>query len=300
MFGRVPAELSGALFKSESLGDVPDKAAARKNLGVPSIEEVMYAGVPVGTIIHFYGTIAPAGFLVCMGQTITSAAFPNLVDFLNPGGASAVLPDLRGEFLRGLDVGRNLDPGRALASKQNMGPLGTNATVSNAALLICIKAYDAVRNMNAQLDIAALVADQASTLKITDFTGTNQSLAPRTGYQKMAGGILMQWGYVQAIQGQNLDLVSSGSQNDNVLALSVNFPVAFQNACTSVHIGLIDQQEGEVNVFNTTKYGKINQNSNLISPSALTKTSFNAAVYQTRWNTVPLSNFNFSYIAMGY
>lgn len=54
--------------------------------------------IPVGTIVAFWGTTAPAGWRICNGQ---------------PG-----TPDLRGVFLRGLDNERNFDPGRGLATYQ--------------------------------------------------------------------------------------------------------------------------------------------------------------------------------------
>ena len=54
--------------------------------------------IPVGTIVAFWGTTAPAGWRICNGQHDT--------------------PSLRGVFLRGLDNGRNLDPGRGRGTYQ--------------------------------------------------------------------------------------------------------------------------------------------------------------------------------------
>jgi hypothetical protein len=48
----------------------------------------------------------------------------------------------------------------------------------------------------------------------TNFTGTNQSLTG-TGYQKLPGGLIIQWGFVP---------VTSG-------LLTVNFPIAFPSSC---------------------------------------------------------------------
>lgn len=118
IFGQTPADVSGALFQHNNLADVPDKELARENLNVPSKEEVLYAGNPLGSILPFLGNVAPAGYLPCYGQTITSTSFPALVEFLNPGGSTAVIPDMRGEFLRGWDDGRGVDLGRALRSAQ--------------------------------------------------------------------------------------------------------------------------------------------------------------------------------------
>lgn len=119
IFGQNPADITGALFKAKNLADLPDKAAARTNLDVPSKAEVQYNSVPVGTILPYWGSTAPAGYLPCSGQTITSGTFPSLVQFLNPGQSSATVPDLRGEFLRGLDNGRGIDTGRTLGTAQS-------------------------------------------------------------------------------------------------------------------------------------------------------------------------------------
>lgn len=118
IFGQNPADIVNALRKSENLNDVADKALARQNLDVPSKDEVLYSGVPIGMILPYWGNVAPAGYLPCFGQSINSTSFPDLVEFLNPGNATATLPDLRGEFIRGWDSGRGVDLGRAIKTAQ--------------------------------------------------------------------------------------------------------------------------------------------------------------------------------------
>lgn len=117
-FGQPPLAAHLPLKAGQNLADLPNKATSRTNLDVFSKDETLLHGVPVGTIISFYGTVAPAGYLPCHGQVVVSSTYPELVQFLNPGQPSAVLPDLRGEFLRGLDQGRGIDPGRTLGSAQ--------------------------------------------------------------------------------------------------------------------------------------------------------------------------------------
>lgn len=117
IFGQNPADITGAVFKSKNFSDIPDKAAARNNLDVPSKADVLYNSVPIGMILPYWGSVAPEGYLPCSGQTVTSGTFPELVTFLG-GGASQVVPDLRGEFLRGWDNGRGVDSGRAVRSSQ--------------------------------------------------------------------------------------------------------------------------------------------------------------------------------------
>lgn len=116
-FGQPPLAAYLPLRAGQNLSDVPDKTAALANLGTLSTSDIMLNSVPIGTIIPFWGNTAPVGYLPCNGQTVNSGTFPSLVTFLG-GTTSAVVPDLRGEFLRGWDNGRGLDVGRAIFTAQ--------------------------------------------------------------------------------------------------------------------------------------------------------------------------------------
>ena len=56
----------------------------------------------------------PTGYLAMMGQAISQATYPILYSLYG-----ATLPDLRGQFLRGLDYGKGIDAGRTVLSLQN-------------------------------------------------------------------------------------------------------------------------------------------------------------------------------------
>ncbi|EOG9640571.1 tail fiber protein [Proteus mirabilis] len=56
----------------------------------------------------------PPGYLVCNGQSFNTVTYPKLTQAY-PSGQ---LPDLRGEFIRGLDSGRGIDAGRSVLSAQ--------------------------------------------------------------------------------------------------------------------------------------------------------------------------------------
>ncbi len=75
-------------------------------------------GAPTGAVVAFVVASAPAGWLECDGSSHANADYPALGALLNPAGPSFTLPDLRGQFLRGWDHGRGLDPGRSLLSAQ--------------------------------------------------------------------------------------------------------------------------------------------------------------------------------------
>jgi len=63
--------------------------------------------------IAFPKSTPPSGYLALMGQSISQATYPILYSLYG-----ATLPDLRGQFLRGLDYGRGIDAGRVVLSEQ--------------------------------------------------------------------------------------------------------------------------------------------------------------------------------------
>lgn len=58
---------------------------------------VSSSGIPVGTIVAYYGATAPSGWLLCDGSS--TSGHPQLVTLVG-----ATTPDLRGYFIRGLDT----------------------------------------------------------------------------------------------------------------------------------------------------------------------------------------------------
>jgi microcystin-dependent protein len=89
----------------------------------------------------------PAGYLEVAGQTVSRGDYPNLFSVLGvkygigDGVTTFGLPDLRGEFLRGWDNGRNVDINRTLGSDQSdeleshTHPIRLNATDGNAGAM---------------------------------------------------------------------------------------------------------------------------------------------------------------------
>jgi microcystin-dependent protein len=79
--------------------------------------------IPAGTVVAFAGSSAPAGWLMCDGTSVASATYVDLYAAIGTtyGGNATnfALPDLRGEFIRGLDNSRGVDSGRALGSFQD-------------------------------------------------------------------------------------------------------------------------------------------------------------------------------------
>lgn len=77
-----------------------------------------------GAIVHFPFSEPPAGFLRANGTAVSRSSYPALFARIGTtygagdGSTTFNLPDWRGVFVRGLDEGRSLDPGRALNSFQ--------------------------------------------------------------------------------------------------------------------------------------------------------------------------------------
>lgn len=73
-------------------------------LGIGDIKVPL--GTPVGTVIAYMGNTAPDGYLACDGSMFSATQYPQLRALLG----TTIVPDLRGEFLRGVDNGRGMDP----------------------------------------------------------------------------------------------------------------------------------------------------------------------------------------------
>ena len=77
---------------------------------------------PVGTVIWYAGSTAPAGYLKANGDSIANGSGTTqsiTADFSELYAiVGATLPDLRGEFVRGWDDGKGTDSGRAIKSTQ--------------------------------------------------------------------------------------------------------------------------------------------------------------------------------------
>lgn len=86
------------------------------------------SALPVGVPVPWSTATAPYGWLKCNGATFDKTKYPGLA-VAYPSGK---LPDLRGEFIRGLDDGRGVDSGRAILSVQ--GDAIRNITGSAAAV----------------------------------------------------------------------------------------------------------------------------------------------------------------------
>lgn len=118
--GSAPAPLE----RSRNLSDVADKATSRANLDVYSKAETDQK-MPAGGVVYFPRTTAPTGWLKANGAAVSRTAYASLFAVIGTtfgvgdGVNTFNIPDLRGEFVRGLDDGRGVDASRVLGSSQS-------------------------------------------------------------------------------------------------------------------------------------------------------------------------------------
>lgn len=94
-----------------TLNTVVDRNGHLKALNYP--DEL--SDYPIGSPIPWPQSTAPAGYLICNGNSFNKTTYP----LLAKAYPSGVLPDLRAEFIRGADAGRNVDNGRNVLSAQS-------------------------------------------------------------------------------------------------------------------------------------------------------------------------------------
>lgn len=81
--------------------------------------------VPTGAVSAFAMAAAPNGWLPANGATVSRTTYAALFDKIGTtygagnGSTTFRLPDLRGEFIRGVDDGRGVDAGRVLGTLQS-------------------------------------------------------------------------------------------------------------------------------------------------------------------------------------
>ena len=100
-------------------------SVGRDIIGKSTIADILtYLGLgegsalPVGVPVPWPLATPPTGWLKCNGAPFIASQYPKLA-LAYPG---LLLPDLRGEFIRGWDDGRGVDPGRSIGSSQGWSP----------------------------------------------------------------------------------------------------------------------------------------------------------------------------------
>ncbi|MFY0399965.1 tail fiber protein [Brevundimonas naejangsanensis] len=88
------------------------------------VQSALTSAVSAGAVSYFARATAPAGWLAANGAAVSRTTYADLFAAIGTtfgagnGSTTFNLPDLRGEFVRGLDDGRGIDAGRSLGSAQ--------------------------------------------------------------------------------------------------------------------------------------------------------------------------------------
>ncbi|WP_052941725.1 phage tail protein [Chromobacterium subtsugae] len=97
----------------------------RRLADAAAIQDGIAAATPPGQIAYFARDTPPPGWLICAGaqdvaRTAYAALFAAIGDRFGAGDGRTTfgVPDLRGEFVRGWDAGRNVDASRVFGSGQ--------------------------------------------------------------------------------------------------------------------------------------------------------------------------------------
>lgn len=174
-FNMVTEELLGVL---DMAGIAPDK----DDLGqlAKAIQSIAFSAYPVGAPIPWPTAVPPAGCLVLNGQSFNPSTYTKLA-LAYPSG---VLPDLRGEFIRGFDNGRGIDPGRAILSAQLdafqnfTGTIGSRPLAgTNGAIAVSAGAFSTQSQVGASG--SSPIATGAGTFNL-DVTTLNPASVART------------------------------------------------------------------------------------------------------------------------
>lgn len=137
--------------------------------------------IPVGAVMGFsMGNVQP-GWLECDGSVLLRSAYPDLftaigTTYNQPSDTNPLqfrLPDYRGEFLRGWDHGRGVDPSRNLGTWQGWGVGPHNhylAPGGNTVTLQVIRSGGTDVSFMGQFDSNVSTDDLTSTQNNTGFT----------------------------------------------------------------------------------------------------------------------------------
>ena len=136
-------------------------SVGRDIIGKSTIADILtYLGLgegsalPVGVPVPYPLATPPTGWMKCNGSSFNKTLLPALAA-VYPSG---VLPDLRGEFIRGWDDGRGVDSGRKLMSAQE----------------------DAIRNISGTVRIVSNSYNQNTARQMTGVFGWSDSSAGDT------------------------------------------------------------------------------------------------------------------------
>lgn len=142
------------LSRANPFADIKSDGAAAISTALTNLGLGEGSALPVGVPVPYPLATPPTGWMKCNGSSFNKTLLPALAA-VYPSG---VLPDLRGEFIRGWDDGRGVDSGRKLMSAQE----------------------DAIRNISGTVRIVSNSYNQNTARQMTGVFGWSESSAGDT------------------------------------------------------------------------------------------------------------------------
>ncbi len=118
------ANQSTTYTKTEADSLLSTKANQSTTYTKTEVDSLLGVATPPGTVIHVAKSTAPTGYLKANGAAVSRTTYATLFAAINTtfgsgdGSTTFNVPDLRGEFIRGLDDGRGVDTGRGIGTAQ--------------------------------------------------------------------------------------------------------------------------------------------------------------------------------------
>ncbi|MEQ5490871.1 phage tail protein [Escherichia coli] len=103
------------LSRANPFADIKSDGAAAISTALTNLGLGEGSALPVGVPVPWPSATPPTGWMKCNGSSFNLSSYPALAAVFPSG----VLPDLRGEFIRGWDDGRLVDTDRAVMSSQS-------------------------------------------------------------------------------------------------------------------------------------------------------------------------------------
>ncbi|MEF6829286.1 phage tail protein [Escherichia coli] len=167
----VTNSLAGKMDKSANGSDIENVSVFLQNLGLGE-----GSALPVGVPVPWPSATPPTGWLKCNGAAFSAEEYPELAKAY----PTNKLPDLRGEFIRGWDDGRNVDSGRALLSQQSDAMQKISGTVTDNSMGASASGSGAIK-ITGEAGITYYASATASSSYIYYKTiGIDSSLVART------------------------------------------------------------------------------------------------------------------------
>ena len=152
---------------------------------------------PPGSVLAYMGASVPAGWLLCDGSAVSRTTYPALFAAIGiasgqgDGSTTFNVPDMRGEFLRGVDRGAGRDPDTSVRAANNPGG-NTGDTVGSMQGDAFAQHYHgtAINSPNNDASLSAwntgtqLAANAAYTM-----WGSSSGSAPSQNTQEIGGSI---------------------------------------------------------------------------------------------------------------